>query len=182
MFRRVVRAPKRAARSTSRATQKTLLAKRTYSEEAQPGGTVSPLKWPGINRVILAGAVGTPAKITKFSEGFTVANLNIATNDTTYDDQGNPVQTTEWHKVVIRQTKAAEYIEKNISVGARVYIEGRLRSRKYKDPQGQERYISEVVVFPKTGQFTLLKASPKPVANVVTEIPARAKPSDTADE
>ncbi|MCF6764574.1 single-stranded DNA-binding protein [Thiotrichales bacterium 19S3-7] len=98
-----------------------------------------------INKVILLGRLGADPEVRQTPSGMTVVNLRLATNDGYKDkNSGQFVETTEWHRVVLfaRQAEvAAEYCKK----GSLVYIEGRIRTNKWQDQQGMDRYTTEVV-------------------------------------
>ncbi|CBJ80672.1 single-stranded DNA-binding protein [Xenorhabdus bovienii] len=100
----------------------------------------------GINKVILVGYLGQDPEIRYLPAGGTVAMLSMATSDNWRDKQTGEIrEKTEWHRVVIfgkLADIAAEYLQK----GAQVYIEGQLKTRKWQDNQGQDRYSTEVVV------------------------------------
>ncbi|TNF65458.1 MAG: single-stranded DNA-binding protein [Gammaproteobacteria bacterium] len=98
-----------------------------------------------INKVILLGRLGADPEVRQTPSGMTVVNLRLATNDGYKDkNSGQFVETTEWHRVVLfaRQAEvAAEYCKK----GSLVYIEGRIRTNKWQDQQGMDRYTTEIV-------------------------------------
>jgi len=99
----------------------------------------------GINKVILVGNLGADPETRAMPSGTTVANLRIATSESWRDKQsGEQQERTEWHRVVLfgrLGEVAAEYLKK----GSQVYIEGSLRTRKWQDKQGVERYSTEIV-------------------------------------
>jgi single-strand DNA-binding protein len=99
----------------------------------------------GINKVILIGNLGADPETRAMPSGSTVANLRIATSESWRDKQtGEQQERTEWHRVAMfgRLAEiAAEYLKK----GSQVYIEGSLRTRKWTDKQGQERYSTEII-------------------------------------
>jgi single-strand DNA-binding protein len=99
----------------------------------------------GINKVILIGNLGADPETRAMPSGTTVANLRIATSESWRDKQsGEQQERTEWHRVALfgRLAEiAAEYLRK----GSQVYIEGSLRTRKWQDKQGNERYSTEIV-------------------------------------
>lgn len=97
------------------------------------------------NRVQLIGHVGNEPEIKTFEGGKKVANLTIATNDTYRNDKGDKVEQTEWHKVSA-WGKTADIIEKYVTKGKEVAIEGKLTHRSYEDKNGEKRYITEVIV------------------------------------
>ena len=97
------------------------------------------------NKVQLIGNVGNDPEIKTFDGGKKVANLTIATNDSYKNDKGEKVEQTEWHKVVA-WGKTAEIIEKYVTKGIQIALEGKLTHRSYDDKNGEKRYITEVVV------------------------------------
>lgn len=97
------------------------------------------------NRVQLIGHVGNEPEIKTFDGGKKLANLTIATHDTYRNDKGDKVEQTEWHKVTA-WGKTAEIIEKYVTKGKEVAIEGKLTHRSYEDKNGEKRYITEVIV------------------------------------
>ena len=97
------------------------------------------------NRVQLIGHVGNEPEIKTFDGGKKLANLTIATNDTYRNDKGDKVEQTEWHKVTA-WGKTADIIEKYVTKGKEVAIEGKLTHRSYEDKNGEKRYITEVIV------------------------------------
>ena len=100
----------------------------------------------GINKVILVGNLGQDPEVRYLPNGGAVANLSLATSDTWRDKQsGEQKERTEWHRVVL-YGKLAEIAGEYLRKGAQVYIEGELRTRKWTDQSGQERYTTEVVV------------------------------------
>jgi single-strand DNA-binding protein len=97
------------------------------------------------NRVQLIGNVGNDPEIKNFEGGKKLANLTIATNDHYKNEKGERVDQTEWHRVVA-WGKTAEIIEKYVTKGVQIALEGKLSHRSYDDKNGEKRYISEVVV------------------------------------
>jgi single-strand DNA-binding protein len=99
----------------------------------------------GVNKVILVGNLGADPETRAMPSGSSVANLRIATTESWRDKQsGEQQERTEWHRVALfgRLAEiAAEYLHK----GSQVYIEGSLRTRKWQDKQGNERYTTEIV-------------------------------------
>ena len=97
-----------------------------------------------INKVILIGNLGKDPEVRHLENGAAVANLPIATSETYKDRKTGERNTqTEWHNIVVRN-KAAEICEKYLSKGDKVYIEGRLKTRKWQDDKGQDRYSTEI--------------------------------------
>src|ERR1017187_3945163 len=99
----------------------------------------------GLNKVILIGNLGADPETRAMPSGLTVANLRVATSESWRDKQsGEQQERTEWHHVALfgrLGEVAAEYLRK----GSQVYIEGRLRTRKWQDKQGNDRYSTEIV-------------------------------------
>ena len=99
----------------------------------------------GINKVILVGNLGADPETRYMPSGGAVTNLSIATSETWKDKQtGEQKDRTEWHKVAMFNRLAeiaAEYLRK----GSQVYIEGKLRTRKWQDRDGNDRYTTEVI-------------------------------------
>ena len=100
----------------------------------------------GVNKVILIGNLGADPEVRYFPSGDGVANLSVATSETWKDrNSGEPQERTEWHRVVIRG-KLAEVVRKYLHKGSKVYLEGKLHTRKWQDQSGQDRYTTEIVV------------------------------------
>lgn len=99
----------------------------------------------GINKVILVGNTGADPEVRYMQNGNAVATLSIATSETWKDKQtGEKQEKTEWHRVVIFN-KLAEIVAEYVRKGHKLYIEGSLRTRKWQDQQGQDRYTTEIV-------------------------------------
>ncbi|GEK73964.1 MULTISPECIES: single-stranded DNA-binding protein [Halomonas] len=99
----------------------------------------------GVNKVILIGNLGQDPEVRFTPSGTAVANLNLATTDTWMDRQsGQRQERTEWHRVVMFN-KTAEIAQQYLRKGSKVYIEGRLQTRKWQDQNGQDKYSTEIV-------------------------------------
>ena len=99
----------------------------------------------GINKVILIGNLGQDPEVRFTPSGTAVANLNLATSDTWMDKQtGQRQERTEWHRIVLFN-KTAEIAQQYLKKGSKVYIEGRLQTRKWQDQNGQDKYSTEIV-------------------------------------
>lgn len=110
-----------------------------------------------VNKVILVGNLGRDPEVRSFANGGKVCNLRIATSETWRDKQsGERKERTEWHSVAIFNEALAKIAEQYLRKGSTVYIEGQLETRKWTDQQGQERYTTEVVLRPYSGNMTLL--------------------------
>ncbi|MFJ5162281.1 single-stranded DNA-binding protein [Pantoea sp. NPDC088449] len=100
----------------------------------------------GVNKVILVGNLGLDPEIRYMPNGGAVANLSLATSESWRDKQtGENREVTEWHRVVLFG-KLAEVAGEYLRKGSQVYIEGQLRTRKWQDQSGQDKYSTEVVV------------------------------------
>ncbi|MCF2911872.1 single-stranded DNA-binding protein [Halomonas sp. Cn5-12] len=99
----------------------------------------------GINKVILIGNLGQDPEVRFTTGGTAVATLNIATSDSWLDrNSGQRQERTEWHRVILFK-KTAETAQQYLRKGSKVYIEGRLQTRKWQDQSGQDRYTTEIV-------------------------------------
>lgn len=100
----------------------------------------------GINKVILVGNVGADPEVRYMPNGNPVANLSIATSEAWKDKQtGERQERTEWHRTVLFN-RLAEITSEYIRKGSKVYVEGSLRTRKWQDQSGADRYTTEIVV------------------------------------
>jgi len=97
----------------------------------------------GINKVILVGNLGRDPEIRSLENGVTVAKFPLATSETYKNRNGEKVETTEWHNIVMWRG-LAEIAEKYLKKGSRVYIEGKIRTRSYDDKDGNKKYITEI--------------------------------------
>ncbi len=99
----------------------------------------------GINKVILVGNCGQDPETRYTAGGAAITNISIATSDTWKDKQtGQPQERTEWHRVVFFN-RLAEIAGQYLHKGSKVYIEGRIQTRKWQDQNGQDRYTTEIV-------------------------------------
>lgn len=99
----------------------------------------------GINKVILVGNCGQDPETRYMPSGGAVTNLSIATSESWKDKQtGQPQERTEWHRVVFFN-RLAEIAGEYLRKGSQVYVEGSLRTRKWQDNNGQDRYTTEIV-------------------------------------
>lgn len=109
----------------------------------------------GVNKVILIGNLGQDPEVRYMPSGNAVTNINLATTDSWKDrETGQPQERTEWHRVVFFG-KLAEIAGQYLKKGSSVYVEGSLRTRKWQDQSGQDRYTTEVVV-DMNGQMNML--------------------------
>ncbi len=113
-----------------------------------------------VNKVILVGNLGRDPEVRSSQAGLKIVTLAIATSDTWNDRQtGERKDLTEWHRVVIFNERLADVAEKYLRKGRKVFIEGILRTRKWTDQQGVERYSTDVVVDRFRGELVLLDSA-----------------------
>ena len=99
----------------------------------------------GVNKVILIGSLGKDPEIRHMQNGNAVANVTIATSESWKDkSSGETQERTEWHRVVFFR-RLAEVVGEWVKKGSKIYVEGRLQTRKWQDQNGQDRYTTEIV-------------------------------------
>jgi len=139
-----------------------------------------------INKVILIGHTGDEVKMHYFEGGNSIGRFPLATNEEyTNRTTGERVSNTEWHNIVVRN-KAAEICEKYLKKGDKVYIEGRLKTRKWQDDKGMDRYSTEI----QCTDFTFLSTKndsqggnvPNPTSQQVGQKPAEKPVTETKTE
>jgi single-strand DNA-binding protein len=149
----------------------------------------------GINKVILIGNLGADPEIRHMPNGAAVANINLATSESWKDkNTGELQERTEWHRVVLFQ-RLAEIVAEYLKKGSKVYIEGRLQTRKWQDKTtGQDRYTTEIIAnemqmldsrggsagsdAPSFATQTTSTARPKPEADKLPEMASEAFDDD----
>ena len=110
-----------------------------------------------VNKVILIGNLGADPEVRSFQNGGKVVNLRIATSEQWKDrNSGERQERTQWHSVAIFSEPLARIAEQYLRKGSKVYLEGQLETRKWQDQSGQDRYTTEVVLRPFSGNLTLL--------------------------
>lgn len=98
-----------------------------------------------MNKVILIGNLGDEIKMHQFDDNSSIGRFPLATSESfTSRDSGEKITQTEWHNVVVRN-KLAEICEKYLKKGDKVYVEGKLKTRKWQDSSGQDRYTTEII-------------------------------------
>ena len=99
----------------------------------------------GVNKVILIGNLGKDPDIKYMSNGDAVANVTVATNESWKDKQSGETKTrTEWHNVTFYR-RQAEVVGEYLTKGSQIYLEGSLRTRKWQDKSGNDRYTTEII-------------------------------------
>jgi len=126
-----------------------------------------------LNKVMLIGHTGDDVKINYFEGGNSIGRFPLATNEEYVNkNTGERVSNTEWHNIIVRN-KAAEICEKYLKKGDKVYIEGRIKTRKWQDDKGVDRYSTEIQCI----EFTFL--SPKNENITGNTQPTQSKPTAT---
>lgn len=122
----------------------------------------------GVNKTITIGTLGTDPEVKQFSNGGSITTISVAVSEKWTDKQtGQPKENTEWLRIVLNNKLgeiAAQYLRK----GSQVYIEGSLRTRKYQDQNGQDRYVTEI----RADQMQMLGGSqqqPQPQPNAYAQ-------------
>ena len=114
-----------------------------------------------VNKVILIGNLGQDPEVKSFQNGGRIANLRIATSENWKDKAtGERKERTEWHTVVLQSDGLVGVAERYLRKGSKVYIEGQLRTRKWQDQSGNDRYTTEVSVGGIGGVLTMLDGAP----------------------
>ncbi len=112
-----------------------------------------------LNKAMIIGRLGREPELKYTQSGMPVTTLNIATDESYLDRDGNRVEKTEWHRVSVFQ-RAAENCAQYLSKGSLVYVEGRIQTRKWQDQQGQDRYSTDIVA--NTVRFLDKNFAPQP--------------------
>jgi len=96
-----------------------------------------------INKVILIGNLGKDPEVRYSQNGTAVANFSVATTESWKKQDGTREELTEWHRIVINN-RLGEIAQQYLKKGSKVYIEGSLRTRQWRDQNGQDRYVTEI--------------------------------------
>jgi single-strand DNA-binding protein len=114
-----------------------------------------------VNKVTLVGNLGKDPEIRNAQSGMKIVNLAVATSDSWTDKaSGERKEQTEWHRVVIMNERLADVAEKYLRKGSKVYLEGKLQTRKWTDQSGQDKYTTEVLLGRFGGELVLLDRNP----------------------
>ena len=132
----------------------------------------------GVNKVILVGNLGKDPEVKYLDNGVAVANFSLATTENYKNKEGEKVSQTEWHNIVLWRG-LAEVAEKYLKKGASVYIEGKIKTRKWEDKDGNTRYNTEILADNMTmlgSKSTSESASPttseqQPAADTADDLP-----------
>ena len=110
----------------------------------------------GVNKVILVGNLGKDPEVRYLDSGVAVANFSLATTENYKNKEGERVSQTEWHNIVLWRG-LAEVAEKWLKKGSSVYIEGKIKTRKWEDKEGNTRYTTEILA----DNMTMLGGKPQ---------------------
>lgn len=141
----------------------------------------------GINKVILVGNLGNEPEVRYTGSGTPIANFSLATSETWKDKQtGELKEQTEWHKVVFFN-RIAEVIKEYLHKGSKVYVEGSLRTNKWQDKNGQDRYTTEIIgqnmqMLDSRGQGGPRQSAPPSNANLEPVAPETVSAEDFDDD
>jgi len=114
-----------------------------------------------LNKVTLIGNLGKDPEIRSAQSGMKIVNLTVATSDSWNDkSSGERKEQTEWHRVVIMNDRLADVAERFLKKGSKVYLEGKLQTRKWTDNSGQEKYTTEVLLGRFGAEMLLLDRNP----------------------
>ena len=130
----------------------------------------------GVNKVILVGNLGKDPEVRYLDNGVAVANFSLATTENYKNKEGERVSQTEWHNIVLWRG-LAEIAEKYLVKGASIYIEGKIKTRKWEDKEGVTRYSTEIL----GENMTMLGGKPsvqKKVENDVVSAPQSESKDD----
>ena len=112
-----------------------------------------------VNKVILVGNLGKDPEVRSFPNGGRVANFSIATSESWKDKAtGEKKERTEWHRIVVWNQGLVKIVEKYVAKGSKLDLEGKLRTRKWVDNAGNERYTTEIHLENYAGELVLLDA------------------------
>jgi single-strand DNA-binding protein len=109
-----------------------------------------------VNRVTIIGNLGKDPETRTFQNGGKVCNLRVACSESWKDKDGNRQERTEWVSVVIMNDPLIRVAEQYLRKGSKVYLEGKLETRKWQDQSGADKYATEVVLRPYRGELVLL--------------------------
>jgi len=133
----------------------------------------------GVNKVILVGNLGKDPEVKYLDSGVAVANFSLATTENYKNKEGERVSQTEWHNTVLWRG-LAEVAEKWLKKGSSVYIEGKIKTRKWEDKDGNTRYNTEILA----DNMTMLggKSNTDSTSPVSSESTTSKSSEDTADD
>ena len=138
----------------------------------------------GINKVIIVGRLGNEPELRTMPNGEAVANISVATSEVWTDkNTGERRETTEWHRIVFYR-RQAEVVGEYLHKGSQVYVEGRLKTRKWQDQNGQDRYTTEIQgdVMQMLGDRNTNSPPTQPLQNPTGQQPTGQQSMDSFDD
>ena len=140
-----------------------------------------------LNKVILIGNVGAEMKVHQFDSGDKIGRLPLATSESYTDSKtGEKITQTEWHNIVVRN-KVVDVFDRYVKKGDKLYIEGKIKTRKWQDANGQDQYMTEIIVneftflSPKGGGDSDFQNSPSQQENPQSSGPSTNPPSSSTE-
>ena len=136
-----------------------------------------------VNKVMIVGNLGADPEFRDLPSGQKVANLRVATSEQWTDKaSGEKRERTEWHRVSVFEQNAVQFAQNFLKKGSKVYIEGKVETRKWQDQNGEDRYTTEIVVNQIGGKLIGLSAKEDNTWNENDERVAPPSPNDIDDE
>ena len=133
-----------------------------------------------VNKVIIMGNLGKDPEIRNFPNGGKICNFSVATSETWRDrNSGEKQERTQWHNISIISEPLVNIAERFLKKGSKVYLEGQLETRKWQDNSGADRYSTEIVLRPYTGEITLIDN--KADNNFINETNTETKINQTSE-
>ena len=109
-----------------------------------------------INKVVLVGNLGRDPEVRHTASGNKIVHLSVATSDSWRDKNGERQEKTEWHRIVIFNSNLADFAERALKKGSKVYVEGALQTRKFTDSNGVDKFTTEIVLGSFRGELVAL--------------------------
>ena len=113
-----------------------------------------------INRATILGRLGRDPEIRTMTDGKRVSTFSVATSTSWVDKSGEKKELTDWHNIVVYNEPTVKFIESYVKKGSRVYIEGKIKTRKWTDKMGNDKYTTEITVSGLDSRVILLDSQP----------------------
>ena len=135
-----------------------------------------------VNKVILVGNLGADPEVKSFQNGGKICNLRLATSESWNDKQtGEKKERTEWHSVTLNSDGLVSVAERFLRKGSKVYLEGKLQTRKWQDQSGNDRYTTEIVVGGFDGKLVMLDGAKRAGSDTGAQQQAQPQAGDYDD-
>ncbi len=136
-----------------------------------------------VNKTILLGSLGADPEVKSFQNGGRIANLRLATSESWKDKTtGEKKERVEWHSVTLNSDGLVSVAERFLRKGSKVYIEGKLQTRKWQDQSGNDRYTTEIVVGGFDGKLVMLDGAKGAGSDTGAQQQANHQQSGFADD